>query len=279
MNYDILFNNNILINRLFQKFNITNYNLIKINNLKKYKNKNFKQILIQLTLLLEKNNKFSQIPKVYNLIKKIKEKNSNFESILEIFIFLSNLKNNQFFKNEQIFKSNFEFYNKNIPSNIINILYGLENEDFKWSTKYQKFIYNKDKFSNINFICKKVSEIGTMIKFLENQYQNSIFFNQSNNIIKKVLIKYFNFINNIESNFNKYTLIQFNELIHSNHINEIISLTLIIFNINNLKGGKLYNKLLSLTKHGNKVISNFSYLIIKEINLIIKEMIINWMYL
>lgn len=126
---------------------------------------------------------------------------NNWTSLFEInpnFLFLTKMKNNEFFNNIQIFytffKSNLLF--KNALSHNLNLI-----KNNRWLYKY--FILNRKIFKNSNKITHlKSLTTNNLVNstFFNRNIWNNFFFNNENNFNKLVLTNFFSFNNEIDSN-------------------------------------------------------------------------------
>ena len=175
---------------------------------------------------------------------------------------------------ESLFKEELD----QIPPDYLNVLQGLSGDSFFWSIKDQKFICKDEPTPHMFSITKKIGEIGQMVKYL-NEFQNSInslIFQKAFIAVQDILEEHLSNVMAITDSLSTMTITEFTLFLRSETIENLRAATIICNTIYRLKGGVLYNKLSSLTGHGDCSIHRVAQRMTKLAFEMIEEMIREW---
>lgn len=166
-----------------------------------------------------------------------------------------------------------------IPHDVINVLQGFDGDKFKWNHKSDRFMYNGNVMPSLVQVIRRVSEIGSTVRFLRNFEQRtlSLIFQNAFNYVKEIIDEHCANVISLGCKIDKLSTNEFLDLINSPIIDKLKASAIICNTTFGLKGGFYYNKLNSLSNHGDleiKTVSKIMYdLSFNMINNMVREWI------
>jgi len=157
------------------------------------------------------------------------------------------------------------------------VMQGINGERFKWSAASKRFEYNGYIDEKWHSFIQTVSQIGTLVKYIEEMKPSeSLFYQKAYAYVQSIIDMHNKILSQFKLMKADYRTALPKYFLDSNTTDVLKSAYLVLSSIYRKKGGELLNSLISYHNHGDPVVISVSDGIYSSVTEVLNDMIMEW---